>query len=290
MDYSILDSKLKSLIQVCKETLNYKKLAVVSFILTSNILDEIGIKLGIRERLKDSNEEIYQYMKLINSVMVDNLNITLFKEDVIRDVKKIETTFINKKGNIPFKYIKEIISIYYDLRKLEVPNLYETMSNDFIDSPTNLNLYSRLFLGDQNKKSSDQDFSKEVIKQSFRKKLWLAQRELRNSINKGGFNKGAFESVLYLKGVDNTLEKSGKEKIEVKGQLKDNLSYQRSLESIYGYQFLGAMVLFLMLGLAIIVETMVFPHLTMVLSSLLLVCLGASALLFIIYYNNFREG
>ena len=72
MNYSVLDSKLKTLIKVCKETGNYKKLGVVSFILTSNILDEIGLKLGIRprKRNKSSEEHIFRYMELINSKTV----------------------------------------------------------------------------------------------------------------------------------------------------------------------------------------------------------------------------
>ncbi len=80
MNYSLVDSKLKSLIRVCKKTGNDKKLAVVSFILTSNLLDEIGIKLGIRPRDKDIDETIFRYMTLINSVLKMNLKIVLFRD------------------------------------------------------------------------------------------------------------------------------------------------------------------------------------------------------------------
>jgi hypothetical protein len=52
MKYNVIDAKLKNLIQVCKETRNYKKLAVASFILTSNRINEIGINLGVRPRNK----------------------------------------------------------------------------------------------------------------------------------------------------------------------------------------------------------------------------------------------
>ncbi|MFX1502763.1 MAG: hypothetical protein ACFFDH_17510, partial [Promethearchaeota archaeon] len=66
MNLSIIDAKLKNLIQVCKETENYKKLAVTSFILTSNMVNEIGIQLGVRPRNKVSGETIFEYMGLIN--------------------------------------------------------------------------------------------------------------------------------------------------------------------------------------------------------------------------------
>jgi hypothetical protein len=59
MNEQLLDLKLKRLIQLCKETHNYKKLAVVSFVLTSNAVDEIGIKLGMRSREKSAGEKIF---------------------------------------------------------------------------------------------------------------------------------------------------------------------------------------------------------------------------------------
>ena len=141
MNYSLVDSKLKSLIRVCKKTGNYKKLAVVSFILTSNLLDEIGIKLGIRPRDKDSDETIFRYMSLINSILKKNLKILLFKEDIMTTVKEIEIQFIKRKADIPSDYIKEIYDIYYDIRKLDVPNLHETFKNELIELHDEAQLY-----------------------------------------------------------------------------------------------------------------------------------------------------
>ena len=97
MNYKVLDLKLKNLIQLCKETENYKKLSVVSFILTSNILNEIGLKLGIRPRNVKLNEKIYDYMKIINKVLVDNLKLTIFHEDDIESIREIENLFLKKK-------------------------------------------------------------------------------------------------------------------------------------------------------------------------------------------------
>ena len=56
VNHKILDMKLKNLIFVCKQTGNYKKLAVVGFTLISNLVDEISLKLGIRPRNKDKGE------------------------------------------------------------------------------------------------------------------------------------------------------------------------------------------------------------------------------------------
>jgi len=75
MNDQIIDAKVKSLIQVCKETQNYKKLAVVSFVLTSNRINEIGIYLGVRSRNRASGEKIFEYMELINDIFKKNLKI-----------------------------------------------------------------------------------------------------------------------------------------------------------------------------------------------------------------------
>ncbi len=95
MNYAVLDSKIISLVKVCKETQNYKKLAVVSFILTSNLLNEIGVKLGIRPRNKEMGESLYRYMKLINRKLEDNFGMILFEEKPMNIIKVVEPLFLN---------------------------------------------------------------------------------------------------------------------------------------------------------------------------------------------------
>ena len=78
MSSEISDVKLKSLIQVCKETGNTKKLAVVSFILTSNQVDKIGLTLGFRKRNKSVGETLDEYMTLLNKIFQKNLQFLHF--------------------------------------------------------------------------------------------------------------------------------------------------------------------------------------------------------------------
>ena len=56
MNTQFIDTKIKSLIQICKDTKNYRKLTIVGYALISNILDETGIKLGLRPRDKGLGE------------------------------------------------------------------------------------------------------------------------------------------------------------------------------------------------------------------------------------------
>ncbi|GAH42082.1 unnamed protein product [marine sediment metagenome] len=123
MSESVQDLKLKNLIQACKENGNYKKLAVISFILTSNKMDEIGIKLGVRPRAKNKEERLFDYATLINDIFKSNIGVSIFRQEQIEELKRCEIPFLQRRGDIPYEYIRPIFEIYFDLRELEIPNL-----------------------------------------------------------------------------------------------------------------------------------------------------------------------
>lgn len=284
MNYSAIDSKLKSLIKVCNQTGNYKKLAIVSFILTGNILDEIGVKLGIRPRDKTSDEHIFKYMKLINSVLKKSLKITLFNEDVIETVKGIEIQFLKRKGDIPFEYIKEMYDIYYDIRKLDVPNLHETFRDELAELNNEANLYNIMYSGPKRHAKKQPDKIKSLILYKIREKEVSIKEELEKQ-----YDKNLFESAVYLNKVKKSLKNQDNKKIELKGQLKNNINYQRSLEDILGYCLIGLFILFFLLGFIITVETIIHPLLTGAMGTMLLITYGASAFFFILYRNYFKR-
>jgi hypothetical protein len=281
MNYKVLDLKLKNLIQLCKETENYKKLSVVSFILTSNILNEIGLKLGVRHRNVKSNEKIYEYMKLINKILIDNLKLTLFYEDDIESIREIESLFLKKKGNLPFQYVKKMFSIYYELRKLDVPNLYESVNDDDFTATTNLKFFST----HSPKSNGNSNRFKPLILHKIREKELAIQKELKN-----GFNKDTLESAIYLKKFKDSFKNRGTNKITLQGQLKDSIRYQRSLDDTIGYTLIGISLIFFMLGLVVIIETFLFPNLTVALSLLILIFFGPGVLLFLSYWYYFKRG
>ncbi len=284
MNYTLIDSKLKSLIRVCKKTGNDKKLAVVSFILTSNLLDEIGIKLGIRPRDKDSDETIFRYMTLINSIFKKNLKIVLFREDIMTTINEIEIQFIKRRADIPSDYIKEMYDIYYDIRKLDIPNLHETFKNELIGLHSEAQLYELMSPGSHRSAKKQPDKIKALILHKIHEKEVFIQNQLSKS-----YDKGLFESAMYLKKVKSSIRDRDKGKIQLTGQLKDNINYQCSLEDILGYCLLGFFGLFFMLGLIITIETIFHPSLTGPMSILFLITYGASAFFFILYWNYFKK-
>jgi len=280
MDYSLLDSKLKHLIQVCKETKNYKKIAVTGFILISNLLDEIGIKLGIRPHNKLKEEKIFEYMRIINDVFETNLQVKIFSVELLDTIKKCELLFLRSRGDVPFEYLKEILNAYYELRKLEVPNLHEQLKEgNIIETP---NLFS--FLSPRTKKDSkDPNKLKPLILHKIKQK----EISLRETLNYK-FNPQLLETAIYLKKVRKGIEENDHRKIVYQGSLKNNINYQQSLEQILGYFTLGAFLFAFLFGFAITIETMLYPLTINTQGIYLLILFGTAALLFIVYWHYFR--
>ena len=81
------EAKLKELVEICKETNNREKLAYTGLALISNKITAIGIKLGIRPRNIAKHETIASYMKLLNTIIKDNLTISLFEPTFLNDMK-----------------------------------------------------------------------------------------------------------------------------------------------------------------------------------------------------------
>jgi len=276
----LLDLKLKRLIQLCKETSNYKKLAVVSMVLTSNAVDEVGIKLGMRSREKNAGEKIFEYMELVNKVFRVNFNVKVFRANSIEVLKKIELLFLQKKGELKLEYVKEIFEVYYELRKLEVPNLHENINSEFIDKNRTISLFSFLSGGRGGKSKKESAFNP-ILLHKFKEEEKALQYQLNQQ-----FDKNAFEKVLQLKTVRKNIEQKqgGKGgKIVVSGSLKDNISYKQSKKQVGQLLVVGVMVLFAMVGSVSLIEVLMYEFLSVPLSYNLLFCFGA---IIVLYFAN----
>jgi len=295
-NYPDLDFKLKRLIQACVQTRNYKKLAVVSLVLNSNLVHEIGIKLGIKPIDKNAGnfDNISRYMKLINKTLERNFKVNLFREEHLDTIKKIEVQFFKKKAEIPYKLVKEAFAIYYELRKIEVPNVYESL-DDFESHPNpiinEMGLYSFFSQGATKKDNDFNNYFNQLILQKIKKKEFLFQEQLQEK-----FNSKNFEDMVYLKRFKNSLSSSiddGKRKKAIlatkKVRLKDSIEYRTEVESLVIYALMGACVLFFSIGVVILAETFFFSQLTLVLSPLLLLFFG-SAVFNIVILNYYKKG
>jgi len=282
MSIEVHDAKIKNLIQVCKETGNTKKLAVVCFILTSNKLDEIGIRFGLRHRNKNSGEKLFEYMEKINDFLEYNLKISIFKQDQIELLRNCELLFLKSKGDVPYEYIKKVFQIYYDLRKLNIPNLNKTMKSDGFLESSELGLFS--FLSPKSRRrNKNPNKLKPLIVQKINEKQFSLQKELELE-----FNSQMFEKAIYLHTLKKSMENNRSNKIIFQGTLKQNLSYQRSIEDIFKYLLLGLIALIVSLGFIILIELIYFPA-YQILSGWSLFFFGVAGTIIIVYLRCFKK-
>lgn len=283
MNLQIIDAKLKNLIQVCKETKNYKKLAVVSFILTSNKVNEIGIHLGVRSRDRASGEKICEYMELINEIFQKNLKIPIFQIKHIETIRECEALFLKSRGDIPYNYIKTIFQIYYELRKLDVLNLHKGLEyDDFIES-SKLGVFSFLSPRTKRKDKNSSDL-RPLILQKIREREIKLQKNLQLKLDSQ-----QFETAIYLRSIKNSLTNDRKGKITIQGALKDNIRYQHSIENIFGYFIIGLIILLASIGVTILLELSILPIFSSELSSWTLFFFGGTILLIFIYIKLIRK-
>ena len=282
MSERLLDVKLKRLIQLCKETGNYKKLAVVSFVLVSNAVDEIGINLGMRTRERGSGESIYEYMKLVNNIFSLNFNVSVFKPELIKKLSQTELLFLKRQGNINLEQVKGVFEAYYELQKLEVPNLHEKINSEALNRSRTVSMFSFLS-GGQSKKQKSENALNSILMQRFKDEEKALQIQLENE-----FDKNAFEKILHLKTVRNKLEQKSRGKIAISGALKDNISYRQSKENIGQFMIIGLIVLFAMIGVVVLVESFMYGVLSMSISNTTLICVGVIVIL--IFINKLYYG
>ena len=283
MNEQLLDLKLKRLIQLCKETRNHKKLAVVSFVLTSNAVDEIGIKLGMRSREKNSGEKIFEYMELVNKVFRVNFSVDVFRPELIEVLKRIELLFLKKEGDLRFEYAKDIFEVYYELRKLEVPNLHDSINSEIIDKNRTISLFSFLS-GGRIGRGREKSALNPILLHKFKEE----EEALQYQLNKQ-FSKNTFEKILQLKTIRKGIEQKKGGKIVISGSLKDNISYKQSKEHIGQFLVIGIMILFAMVGSVSLIEALIYGLLSVAVSNNLLVCFGAIVVLYFVNKTYFKK-
>lgn len=283
MDIQLSDSKLKSLIRLCKVTGNYKKLAVVGLILISNKVDEISAKLGIRARKKTDHEHLFEYIEFINQIFYKSLQLIIVPEDIVESLKTIELLFMKLRGELPYDHIKEIYEIYYEMRKIDVPNVYKSFEASDMHEYSDLNLFS--YLTNKGKKKNPQDRVKYLLLQQIVQKEKLLRKSMGDS-----FNKDSFEQTLQLNRLKSSLNSKSKGRISAPGKLTSNIYYQISQQISLKYLLLGGVIVFILLDAVVIYESIMFPHLVSVLNIYLITFLGVTLLLFLTYRKLFKQG
>ncbi len=292
--------KLHALITVCKRTQNYKKLAHTGYFLLSNQVNEIGIRLGFRVRKtvtqsKSSKfftnkgsyqkETIYDYLNQINNSFSTNLDIEIFNADFLKNLKKAELLYIKSSGKLRLYQIATLFELYFKLKELEVPNLRKKISSTKLHNVVPFYMYSSLLSPTNSYKNKDDNQRlgiKNLIFFELQKKENVLKAELQQD-----YNPKLLEDMLILKQIKKSFKKSPSDKIKIRNSLSESFSYQKSLNSLYGYFIFGLFFGFFCLGINIIGLILISPFLLGALGFFLLLILGSTILFFYIYWTNF---
>jgi hypothetical protein len=78
--FSADDVKLKRFIELSLKGNKVRNATSVIYMLISNKVDEISLKLGLIPRRKEVHESLSDYMSLINKIFQINFEITIFPE------------------------------------------------------------------------------------------------------------------------------------------------------------------------------------------------------------------
>jgi RNA binding exosome subunit len=274
--HELLDIKLKHLIVACKQTENYKKLAVVGFTLVSNIVDEIALKLGARPREREKAESLLMYMNMVNEIFQKNLSVQIFHDEVVNTIKEVELLFNRNRGDLPLEYIRKIIETYYELRKTRVPNLYKNLTGEgYFDDP-NIHLSSTVMRGKKESKF------KPILVQKINEQERILQKKLNSHLEQSDF-----EKAIILRRMKQSLY--SERGLAMQGVLKDSIDYRQNYSHLIKFMLIGVALLSLFLGIIVCAEIFMYPLTLPSLSNVLLILLGVTTFIVLVYKNVFRR-
>jgi hypothetical protein len=269
MTQSIFDGKLKRFIELSLEGNQIRAATNLLYNLVSNMVDEIGYKLGFAPRRKEHNEKLSEYITLINKVFHYNFELIIFIDSQITTIKIVEALFERKKldEEFPQSYLKELTQLYFDLQKIRIPNLQEHLKDSDIMENRTISLMS--FLSHKNQyssthKSSIKPLLLHLIHQDQKRLLAQLQEEL---------DQDAILRLIQLKSIEKSLMSQSKwKKIHLSGNLLNNVDFSllTSKTSQFGIQ--GIIFAFLILAIVCVAEMILFGIVTNEIGGLLLLC------------------
>ena len=87
-----------------------------------------------------------------------------------------------------------------------------------------------------------------------------------------------------------SLDNNKKTKVQVQGVLKNNISYQKSIDNIFGYLIIGIIIILSSLGVITLIQMSLFPAIIKYVSFWTPLLFVGVFLLIYIYSKYFRKG
>jgi len=277
-----MDNKFETLVERCIMSGNHAKLSATTLHLISNHADVMGIKLGIGRRNPRKDEFIHHFLERINRYIV-HLGIDLIPADMIKRVKIIETLFSKSRGTLPKTYLKDAIALYYNIRKIRIPEIdrfTRALRRQDYSNTSSFNLFSR---------KPRNDSSSSMVRDLLFDEIEKREREIRSQLQKG-MNEEVLETALQLKNIRSTLTRNNNRKINVEGRLKDNPNYLASKNGSGWLVVLGFIIMLGVFETLLIAETILLPSSLEAVGMLMLFFLVSILLLGYLYYNTMKKG
>ena len=119
--------KFQELVEICLESGNHSKISATTLVLLNNIITSHALSLHISTK---PDAFIYERMLQINHVMSFKMGYFLYKEEMINQIKLIERLMEKGKGEIPKKFIKKAIRLYFQIQEVSIPQLESNFENE----------------------------------------------------------------------------------------------------------------------------------------------------------------
>lgn len=273
--------KLYKLIELCKETKNYQKLAYVGLTLISNLSFKIGLKLEIPSDKLRKMDNSYERFTFISKIYNHTYQINIFDKSILNRLFEIELVYKKNKNKIPYKNIIELFNIYYYFKELELESMGESLrSSASILIPSINSTITDLHEGIENKR----DILDILIENKINKKINLISTKLNQKVNEKDLSE-----LMRLKMLKDSLQDKKNNKIQIDVVIRNSISILSIRNSFIEYTLVCLIVLFSGLGVIIAVELVLIPSLFEVLNVFLFLCFGLSFILIIFYWKLFLE-
>lgn len=254
-------SKFKQLVEVCLDTGNYTKLAATTLILLRNcvILHARAFQIPLR-----FDACIYDMMFQVNRVLSLKSNFSPYKESITTRVKLIENLMKKGKGNIPLRYIKDAIALYFDLQQVKFPSIDLT-----INTPSSTP--SRRFFSRLNKSGYDSPIQNLIAHE-----LSSREQSVRSRIDAGG-DENAIMELQRITNLKASLTHNTNKKIQLNGSVSMDQRYLLFIAQSKAIPLLGIFFLLLTLSLLVLIQiTLNFDLLASLGTFFLMFCGGAA--------------
>lgn len=260
--------KFKKLVEICVETKNYRKIAAITLAMIKNEVNSHLITLNLP---LSSDASIHEMMSHVNTILREKFGIIPYKGSMITQLKLIENLMEKGKGIIPVRFIKDAISLYYDVRQISL--LPFNSVTEHSPSKFSKGLISRF----------SQSNNESIIQKLISDELSSREKTLRSKIEVWK-DENALKELQKISFLKESLTSDAKRKIRLNDRsVTQDQRYFLFFTQSKAYPFLGIFFLLAFLSILVLVQMTLNLGLLSSLGMFFLMFAGSSAFSLYLY-------